>query len=520
VAETTAPRVTRVEPLLRLTSGERPDVVLRVSLLILVALTIVVALVPGIHAHMVAPAVDLAMDTTAVVVSISLTALAWVRYGDRREPIALYQASAFLALAVAYGVALALSLGRDGVPETLAVPSQPQVWVFTGARVLAASLLIVGGTTMQRRGELRHPRIVLVAPGIAVFALGLVASVTQNDATRFPQLLTGSDGLPDITPLGVLVQVVIATLYVRAAVVMRRTWHRDRMIVDAWIAVALVFAAFAEIHWILYPSGHPGQVASADLLRLASFVALLLGIEAEARATLARLRAANIQLAALRDADVDRAALEERSRLARELHDGLAQDLWLAKLKARQVAGVAGLPSAARPLLAETEAAIDNGLTEARQAVLALRMAADGEEGFCELMRQYANDFEDRFGMRVEYACEGDPGVVAPRTQAEVLRIAQEALTNARHHAAATVIGLRVVIRNGWVTLRVADNGCGFDTRAVRAGSFGLLSMHERAALIGARLDIQSSPGDGTTICVSAPVSGVRPTRAPPGVAA
>ena len=60
-----------------------------------------VALVPGVHAHMVAPAVDLAMDTTAVVVSISLTALAWVRYGDRREPIALYQASAFMALAVA-----------------------------------------------------------------------------------------------------------------------------------------------------------------------------------------------------------------------------------------------------------------------------------------------------------------------------------------------------------------------------------------------------------------------------------
>ena len=88
---------------------------------------------------------------------------------------------------------------------------------------------------------------------------------------------------------------------------------------------------------------------------------------------------------------------------------------WLAKLKARQVAVVAGMPSAARPLLAETEAAIDSGLNEARQAVLALRMAADGEEGFCELMRQYANDFEDRFGMRVEYACEGDPCVVAPR---------------------------------------------------------------------------------------------------------
>ena len=85
--------------------------------------------------------------------------------------------------------------------------------------------------------------------------------------------------------------------------------------------------------------------------------------------------------------------------------------------------------------------------------------------------------------------------------------------------AAATVIGVRIIICDGWVTLRVADNGCGFDTRAVRVGSFGLLSMHERAALIGARLEIESAPGDGTTIAVSSPVNGVRHTSAPAGVA-
>ena len=463
VADTPAPSRSRLEPLLRITAGERPDVVLRVSLFVLVALTAIVALAPGIHAHMVAPAVDLAMDTTAAVVSISLTALAWVRYGDRREPIALYQAAAFLALAVAYGVAVGLSLGRDAALETLSIPSDPQAWVFAFARFLAAGLLIVGGTAMQRRNEVRHPVVVLLLPGLAVAALAILGAAEPDRAARVPLLVYGSDALPDITPVGVVVQVAIATCYFWAAAVVHAMWRRDRAIVDAWIAIALVFAAFAEIHWILYPSGHPGQVASADLLRLACFVSLLLGIEAEARATLARLRAANVELAALRDAEVERAAIEERARLARELHDGLAQHLWLAKLKTRQVAVVAGMPAAARPLLDETEAAIDSGLSEARQAVMALRMTADGEEGFCELMRRYADDFEDRFGLRVEYACEGDASIVAPRTQAEILRIAQEALTNARHHASATVVGVRIVIRSGRVTLRVADNGRGFD---------------------------------------------------------
>ncbi len=518
MAETPAPSVSRLEPLLRISSGERPDVVLRVSLFVLVALTAIVALAPGIHAHMVAPAVDLAMDTTAAVVSISLTALAWVRYGERREPIALYQASAFLALAVAYGIAVGLSLGRDAAPETLDVPSDPQAWVFAVARILAASLLIVGGTAMQRRDELRRPRVILLAPGVAVAAIALIGSAAPDAAARIPLLAYDPDGLPDITPAGTVVQLAITTLYFGAAAAVHAMWLRDRAIVDAWISVALVFAAFAEIHWILYPSGHPGQVASADLLRLASFVSLLLGIEAEARATLARLRAANIELATLRDAQVERAAIEERARLARELHDGLAQHLWLAKLKARQAATVEGMPSAAGPLLEETETAIDNGLSEARQAVLALRMTAGGEEGFCELMRRYADDFEDRFGLRVEFACEGDASVVAPRTQAEVLRIAQEALTNARHHAAATVVGVRIVIRHGRVSLRVADNGRGFDVHEIGPDSFGLLSMRERAAIVGGRLDIRSRPGDGTTVSLTAPAAGVRPTIAPVGI--
>ena len=493
---------------LRLGATDRPELALRAGIILLAAFTVVVALAPNMHWHAVAPAVDLVLDTTAVIVSASLTALAWVRYRERREPIALFQASAFLTLAVAYSVAVLVSLSRDGDPGTLASPMSPQTWVFAMGRLLAAALLVVGGTTVRDQSRVPFGVGVLVGPAVlvgVVAARGLVFG-GFSPAIALLALDVPPDALPRATALGAFVQVITASLCFEAAVVMRAMYRRDHAIMDAWLAVGLVFAGFAELHWLLYPSGHPGQVSTGDLLRLAYFVALLLGIEAEARAALKRLRFANQELAVLRVHEVDRAAVEERSRLARELHDGLAQDLWLAKLKAAQAARLPGLPSDAGPLLAATEAAIDNGLNEARQAVLALRLSS-ADDGFCALLSRYVDDFEDRFGLRVELRCDGDLTGVSPRTQAEVLRIAQEALTNARQHASATVVGMRLSVRDGRVSLRVLDNGRGFRPSATREGGFGLQSMRERAALIGGRLWIRSAPGKGTDVRLSAPVS-------------
>jgi signal transduction histidine kinase len=89
-----------------------------------------------------------------------------------------------------------------------------------------------------------------------------------------------------------------------------------------------------------------------------------------------------------------------------------------------------------------------------------------------------------------------------------VLRIAQEALTNVRHHADATIVGVRLEVREGRASLRVADNGCGFDPRGVGGARYGLASMRERAALIGGRLEVRSAPGEGTTVELIAPLDG------------
>ncbi len=492
----------------RLGATDRPELALRAGIVVLAGFTLVVVLVPNLHGHAVAPAVDLVLDTTAMIVSGSLTALAWVRYRERREPIALFQASAFLTLAVAYGVAVLVSLSRDGDPGTLGSPMSPQTWVFAIGRLLAAALLVVGGTTLKDRSSVPFGVGVLLGPAILVGCVAARGLILGGFSPGLALLTVDlpPDALPRATPLGAFLQVITASLCFEAALVMRATYRRDHAIMDAWLAVGLVFAGFAELHWMLYPSGHPGQVSTGDLLRLAYFVALLLGIEAEARVALKRLRLANQELAVLRVNEVDRAAVDERSRLARELHDGLAQDRWLAKLKVAQVTQSPGLPSGAKPLLAATAAAIDNGLNEAREAVLALRLSS-ADDGFCALLQRYVDDFEDRFGLRVELCCEGDLTGVAPRTQAEVLRIAQEALTNARQHASATVVGMRLSVGEGRVSLRVLDNGRGFRPSTIRDGGFGLQSMRERAALIGGRLWIRSAPGKGTDVRLSAPVS-------------
>ena len=180
---------------------------------------------------------------------------------------------------------------------------------------------------------------------------------------------------------------------------------------------------------MLYPSAHPGQVSTADLLRLVCSSSLLLGLEHALRVALRQLRRANVELDELRDAEGERAVLEERTRLARELHDGLAQDLWLAKLRTGELANMEGLPAYARRAAGDAVVAIDIGLSDAREAVAALRSPAHADSGFCNLVRGAVEDYGDRFGLRVEFTFDGEHSAPyrTARTQAEVLRIAQEA---------------------------------------------------------------------------------------------
>lgn len=201
------------------------------------------------------------------------------------------------------------------------------------------------------------------------------------------------------------------------------------------------------------------------------------------------------------------AVAAERERLARELHDGLAQDLWLAKLKATRLAAQPELGPEAQALTDEVTAAVDAGIAEARQAVATMRAPSATNVSLRELLSRALEDFEDRFGLCVELDCDTTLPALQSRAEAEALRIMQEALTNVRRHADATVVRVRGGVDDGCVVLEIRDNGRGFDPDMVGDSAFGLAGMRERAAQIGAELEIESAPQKGTRIGLRVPVA-------------
>ena len=486
---------------------DRLDLALIASLAAFVLGAAFVTLNPDVRTRIVAPSLDLALDSVALVVTSTVAWLAWLRFREGQHPLALYQSAAFLVLAIAYAHAVIGTVRLDlQAMLSTTEPGQDQLYVFLTARLLAATLLVFGGLATLRGWAAKRPTFVVLLPLAFLLAAILMADIVGS---LLPPLVrptvAGAAEARTVTTAGTAIHLVGAGLMIVAVILCRRLWRRDQSLGDAYVAIGLLFAAFALVVGATTPGTHPGPVTSADLLWLAFDIALLLAVQAEARTVLGALRRANQSLAELREADVARAALEERARLSRELHDGLTQDLWLAKLKIGRLAGLGDLGPDARVLVDDATYAIDRGLAEANQAVMAMRIAAaDGT--FPQLLRQYTEDFEDRFGIRVHV--EAPPALpdLPVRTQAELLRIAQEALTNVHRHSGARTVEVSVRSADGGVTLAIVDDGGGFEAGEPRETDFGLLAMRERAALIGGELQIRSNPGAGTRVVVHAPI--------------
>ena len=162
--------------------------------------------------------------------------------------------------------------------------------------------------------------------------------------------------------------------------------------------------------------------------------------------------------------------------MAREIHDGLAQDLWYAKLKQSRLAQIGQFDAEAKQLSDEVAGAIDDALAEARHAVAAMRGGA--VSGPCStLLERQVEDFSDRFALRAEISHEGPEPEIAARARAEVVRIVQEALTNVRKHADATVVRVNVVTAAD-LRIMISDNGRGF----VPEASIGRIRARQHAA--------------------------------------
>jgi signal transduction histidine kinase len=209
-----------------------------------------------------------------------------------------------------------------------------------------------------------------------------------------------------------------------------------------------------------------------------------------------------------------RAIVEERERIARELHDGLAQLLGYVNTKAMAVRLMLKRRQmkAADEHLLQLEEAARELFVDVREAILGLRASGQAGIGLAAMLNDYAAQFSrlSNLPIRVEITPEVESLHLAAEAELQLLRIVQEALTNIRKHATATEARVRVQRNNGTLELMVSDNGQGFDPEraATDDAHFGLETMRERAEAIGAELELDSQPGAGTCVVVRLPVGG------------
>ncbi|MGZ6299306.1 MAG: sensor histidine kinase [Candidatus Limnocylindria bacterium] len=494
------------------------DRVLIATFVVLGVLSTIQIVAPDRARPIVAAGLDTVVDTVTTLVTLGVAVLTWARYRDQHEPVALAQSAAFVVLAFANAVALLLVVtqldGARGIEQWL--PGQAALYIASFSPVLAAALLVEGlRESLVGRSSTR----LKIGIGVALAGVVVFLAFLQVGAGVLPPLSSPFDAtvgplhpalpgpLPVATPLGVLVRVIAASLFLWAAVLSRRLYLLRSSIGDGYLTVGFVIAAFSEALLAIQPGTYPGVVTGGDFLRVAFDVVLLLGIEAAARTLLEALRMTSFLRERVQESEAESAALEERARLARELHDGLAQDLWLAKLKVGRLAVLAEDGSEVESITGELERAVDNGLAEARQAVLALRSSRTSDTSFCDLLGGYLDDVADGFGLPIEFECERELPPMSLRVKAELLRIAQEALSNVRRHADATLVTIRVTVEGDRLALVVHDNGRGFDAASLGEKGFGLTSMRERASLVGGTLTVTSRPHDGTRVAVDVPLT-------------
>jgi PAS domain S-box-containing protein len=216
------------------------------------------------------------------------------------------------------------------------------------------------------------------------------------------------------------------------------------------------------------------------------------------------------------------AVLEERTRLARDIHDTLLQGFTGIALKlVAAISRVTGPPDSLRALQ-DLVGLAQQTLTDARRAVWDLRSPALAAADFPTALRAAAEDCVRGSKLELEYDVGGPPRPVDPDVEAVILRVAQEAITNVVKHADAHAVRVRLSFESRRVRLSVIDDGRGFVVASdvhVYGGHWGLLGMRERASQVHGKLSLRSSPGHGTELVLQVPYAvGHKSPAPPPGV--
>jgi signal transduction histidine kinase len=343
-----------------------------------------------------------------------------------------------------------------------------------GAGTIAIVVAGVAPTVLRVRRSARA--VVLLAAPAIVLAVGapllLLARTVpldpDHDGSPLERLIPGLDY---VRPMDAL----IGTALVVAAVGFLLRGGRAHDPFVRVLGCAFALAAAARFDYVLFPELHAGVFSAGDVLRTSAYAVILVAAFRESR----EYWTARVELS----------MVEDRRRIARELHDGVVQELAFMRLEAISLDG----PAAER-----LAAAADRALDESRGAVQALTSVHT--DRLDEALHGAVAEMAGRYGFTYDMAAEPLPTLSAQERHA-VLRIAREAVGNATRNGDAAAVRIALRAELGARVLEVADDGRGFDPAAVRGG-FGLRSMRERAAALGGVCTVESAPGRGTTVRV------------------
>ncbi|GAB3308935.1 sensor histidine kinase [Epidermidibacterium keratini] len=278
------------------------------------------------------------------------------------------------------------------------------------------------------------------------------------------------------------------------------------------ITAVIVVVQVIDLGWKVATAGILGPIIGATVVVGLALAYRAIEVESAHRQRLVQelLRTQDDLVAtsdALAAAQREAGTTAERERLAREIHDTLAQGFSSILLLSRS-----GLESGVdrAGVLAQIESTASDNLAEARRVVRALSPAELQSSSLADSLRRLGSRIAQQTGVAVDVRVEGTPTALDAPREVALLRIAQSALSNVRQHAQAQRAVVTLTYDERDVVLDVVDDGCGFTVTSVNTGaggSFGLAAMRSRLRMVGGTLAVESAPGEGTALSARVPIS-------------
>ncbi len=466
---------------------------------LLAAASALLLLLPDLPVAGSNPLLAVALATMAGVIGLSLLLLGTLRYLIFGRPNDLYVGLGFGVLAV---VNLLVGVHEAAWPLPL-LTAPTGAYLSLGAHMLSALLFLLGliqarvvvPPARRRAGAWRVGGALTATSMLVGVAIALLRdSLPDLIAAESRQVLTEGAPifgvLPGQSSLLLMAEGGIALVLLLAAVGHVALARRLDDPHVGWIAAALTLLFFGELSAFLFPPVAPGYVSGGDLFRQGAYLALLFGLVTRLSGEIA-----------------EHASRDERLRLSRELHDGLAQQLGLLHLRLNRALSPGRSPAACQHDLEAAKRLVEAASLEARQAITTLRTGAVPWADFVRTVGTFADEFALNHDVQARLTAHGSAPAVDADLQAEVLRIAHEAFSNAVRHGRAVHLDVALSAAAGWLEVAIRDDGSGFAPPLALAGTgLGLRSLSERLERRGGALSLESAAGRGASVRARLPL--------------